>query len=49
MKKILVVDDEPDLCQMVKRAPERGQEFEVITTINPEELFRMRYWRRRVG
>jgi CheY-like chemotaxis protein len=38
IKKILVVDDEPDLCRMVKRALEGGGEFEVITTINPAEV-----------
>jgi CheY-like chemotaxis protein len=38
MKKILVVDDEPDLCQMIKRSLERCKEYEVITTTNPQEV-----------
>jgi PleD family two-component response regulator len=39
MKKILVVDDEEDLCFYVKRALERTGQYQVHTTSHPEEVF----------
>lgn len=38
MKKILMVDDEQDLCYFVKRSLEKTGEFQVTTTTLPEEL-----------
>ena len=36
-KKILMIDDEPDLCLLVKGNLEETGEFEVVTTSNSEE------------
>lgn len=38
MKKILVVDDEQDLCSMVKKSLERTGEYQVVATSQPEEV-----------
>lgn len=37
MKKILIVDDEEDLCGMMKRSLEKTGEYEVLATTLPEE------------
>ncbi|MFA5060335.1 MAG: response regulator [Candidatus Omnitrophota bacterium] len=36
-KKIVLIDDEADLCLLVKDNLEATGEFEVVTTINPKE------------
>lgn len=41
MKKILVVDDEEDLCFYVKRTLERTGEFNVITSSHPEQTLHL--------
>ena len=38
MRKILVVDDEQDLCYFVKRCLEKTGEYEVVTTSLPEDV-----------
>jgi len=35
-KKILIIDDEPDFCFLVKTNLEDTEEFEVVTSNNPE-------------
>ena len=37
VKKIVMIDDEPDLCLFVKGNLEETGEFEVVTTSNPED------------
>jgi DNA-binding response OmpR family regulator len=39
MKKILIVDDEPDLCFYIKRALDRTGEYSAVATTQPEEAF----------
>jgi DNA-binding response OmpR family regulator len=36
-KKILIIDDEPDFCQLVKSNLEDTQEYDVQTCSNPEQ------------
>jgi len=36
-KKILVIDDEPDFCMLVKDNLEDTEEFSVLTCVKPEE------------
>ena len=36
-KKIVIIDDEPDLCFVVKSNLEDAGEFEVVTSSNPKE------------
>jgi len=38
MKKILVVDDEEDLCYMIRRTLEKTGEYNVLATTLPEEV-----------
>jgi len=38
MKKILVVDDEQDLCSLVKKSLEKTGKYIVVTTSLPEEV-----------
>ena len=40
-KKIVMIDDEVDLCLLIKDNLEETGEFEVITTTNPEETERL--------
>lgn len=41
MKKILVIDDEQDLCYLVKRTLERAGDYEVVTTSIPEDVLHL--------
>lgn len=36
-KKVVVIDDEPDLCRMLKKNLEATGEFEVVTTSDPKQ------------
>lgn len=38
MKKILIVDDEEDLCHMIRRSLEKTGEYKVLATTLPEEV-----------
>ena len=40
-KRILVIDDEPDFCKLVKKNIEQTGEFEVLTATNGEEGIRL--------
>ena len=37
MIKVLLIDDEADFCELLKANLEEAGEFEVLTTVNPQE------------
>lgn len=41
MKKILIIDDEPDLCELVKAALEAGGRYEVVSATNGMDGIRL--------
>ena len=38
VKKVLVVDDEPDLCEMVQNSLQKREDFQVIVTSRPQDV-----------